>query len=165
MYRLTLADKRSKHARSHTLAHAHTRTHLIWGMFNLKHSLFFPLKDWSSIPWYRWKNMAACVRMGLCEKCKVSNWFGVLYRSCIFLCVWIMFIWHALMCVCYVRCFTSPFIFSDFIPFSPPLFTLIPLTVVIPSKNTETISNCKHIFQIQSHCMINHIHMCLFCAR
>lgn len=67
----------------------------------------------------KYASLCVCV---WCEKCKVSNWFGDVSLMH-FLCVWIMFIFHTLMCI-YVCCFSH-------LSFSPvpslSSYTLAPL--------------------------------------
>lgn len=139
MYRLTLAN-RDTHVRTHARPHK-CYIHLIWGIFNLKHS-FFLLKDWSSIPWYRWKKYASlCENVCVCvcsEKCKVSNWFGDVSFMHFFV---RMDNIHMLCINVYVYIYVASITFH-FLCFHPSLPLQISLTVVIPSKK-EHWNNIK----------------------
>lgn len=119
MYRLTLADREvNTHARTNT-THSPYLGYIQFKAFSL---VFFPLKDWSSIPWYRWKNMAACVRAGVCEKCKVSNWFGVVSLMHFFVRMDNVHMPCINVCICTLLHFTFHFLGLYPFPFSSPSF-------------------------------------------
>lgn len=105
-----------------------------------------------------------------CEKCKVSNWFGDVSFMHFFM---RMDNVHIPCINVYVLCtlLQPAFILSASIPHLSPLPPLLLSFFHLNfcyrchtiKKNTETISNCKHIFRIQSHCMMMFI--CVFFAR